>query len=351
MTTKHESKRSTSKKRYKNQDKHRWRNLLAWFIPLFAASIIAVIVTDGHNRFWTAFVSILVLLTYAWILLERYISRTSVQRRRVRIVISTLCIFVISVAVWKRPQNRDPITSPRPWLHLTADERQRFIAVLASQTEPRERVRLGCPAANEEVCILVTPFIDAFKRGHFIVENDRVERLTLGKPAGGVVLFKYGHADAFTPQDPDQGVWVNISPSLATVETAFAEIGINATSSADESLPQDLIAVFFGIESKEPRERENLKELMKRAEQQYGKPIPSPIPSLTPTSAPNPNKDKRKDQLVSYVNRAEALYKQGKYQEAIALCDKALAIDPTDRNASTLKSRIMKTRKILESKM
>lgn len=273
MTAKHEAKKRARRKHYKNQDTHRWRNLLAWFIPLVAASLIAVIATDGYIRFWIALASGLVLLIYAWVLLERYIYRGWVQQRRLRIGLGVSCILLMSVAVWKRPQSQYPITPPRPWLRLTADERQKFIGVLESQTEPRERVRLGCPAANEEICILVTPFIDAFKRGHFIVENDRIERVTLGKPTAGVVLFKYGHADAFNPQDPDQGVWVNISPSLATVESAFAEVGINATSSADEALPKDVIAVFFGIESKEPPDRKSLRELRKQAEEQYGKPI------------------------------------------------------------------------------
>jgi hypothetical protein len=273
MTAKHESKKRASKKDYKNQDKHRWRNLLAWFIPLFAASLIAVIATNGHVRFWTVVASSLGLLLYAWVLLERYIVRAVVPQKRLRVALGFSFILVVSAAVWNRPQNQSPTTTSRPWLRLTEDERQKFIAVLASQTETRERVRLGCPAANEEICILVTPFIDAFKRGHFIVENDIIERVTLGKPTGGVVLFKYGHADAFNPQDPDQGVWVKISPSLATVESAFAEVGINVTTSADESLPQDVIAIFFGIESKEPPDRENLKELRKQVEEQYGKPI------------------------------------------------------------------------------
>ena len=38
---------------------------------------------------------------------------------------------------------------------------------------------------------------------------------------------------------------MKISPSLATVESAFAEIGINATTSADEYLPQGVIAIFL----------------------------------------------------------------------------------------------------------
>jgi len=149
-----------------------------------------------------------------------------------------------------------------------------FLVRLASETEPRERVRLGCPAANEEICVLVTPFVDAFKRGHFIVENNRVDRVTLGQAAAGVVLFKYGHADAYNPQDPDQGVWVRQTPSMETIEEAFAQIGINLKQSADEALPEDVIGVYFSIEPYEPVERTNLRELRKQAEEQFGTPSP-----------------------------------------------------------------------------
>jgi hypothetical protein len=83
-----------------------------------------------------------------------------------------------------------------------------------------------------------------------VVENDRVDRIIPGKPIAGVVLFKYGHADKFDPQDPDQGKWVQYSRSLQTVEKAFASVGIKTTTVADEGLPQDVIGVFFGLEPK-----------------------------------------------------------------------------------------------------
>jgi hypothetical protein len=147
----------------------------------------------------------------------------------------------------------------------------KFVATLASQKEQRERVRLGCPAANEDICVLAAPFIDAFKRGHFFVEGDQIYRVTLGKPTGGVIISSYGHADAFDPQDPDQGKWVRQTPSLDTIEEAFAVIGINATGGADESLQNDVITVYFGIEPDErtDKQRESLRKQRRQAEEEF----------------------------------------------------------------------------------
>jgi len=136
----------------------------------------------------------------------------------------------------------------RQWLHFTDAEMATFVSTLASQAKERQHVKLGCPAADENICVLAAPFLNAFKRGHFIVDNDQIFRVVLGKPESGIVISAYGHADKFDPQDPDQGKWVQQTPSLSTVEDAFAAIGVNTGASADETLPESVISVYFGIE-------------------------------------------------------------------------------------------------------
>lgn len=261
---------SRRKRGFENQDKRRWRDLLLWFLPLLTASVIAVIAVPDAVRFWVAIVSFLFLLFYLAILLERYIWRTGTQHRKLRAALVLAFVLVIAGGVKWHPRPPTPSPPRRPWLRFTDEERQKFISALASQTEPREHVRLGCPAANEEICVLVTPFVDAFKRGHFIVEDNRIDRLTLSQPSAGVVLFKYGHADAYNSQDPDQGVWVRQTPSMETIEEPFAEIGINLTQTADEKMPKDVIGVYFGIEPYEPIERKNLKQIRQDAEKELG---------------------------------------------------------------------------------
>ncbi|MBA3239884.1 MAG: hypothetical protein H0T60_01495 [Acidobacteria bacterium] len=237
---------------------------------IFAVFFAYVVSAHGILLVWTSVASAITLLGYTLFLLEWYVWREPSERRKARtIFLLAGVLIVVFGGVWQSRIEK-PVPPHRTWLRFTDEERRRFIAALASQTEPRERVRIGCPAANEDICVLVTPFVDAFKRGHFVVENDRVERVTLGKPSAGVILFRYGHADAFDPQDPDQGVWSKITPSLETIEAAFAEIGINSQSSADQQLPEDAVGIYFGIEPHEPIEREDLKRLRQDAEKQLG---------------------------------------------------------------------------------
>ena len=91
-----------------------------------------------------------------------------------------------------------------------------------------------------------------FKRAGWVVERDQIERVVPTKPIAGVVLFKYGHADAFDPTDPDQGKWVELSESLLTVMRAFTEVDITTARAADERMPQGVIGVFFGVEPDRP---------------------------------------------------------------------------------------------------
>lgn len=266
--------RTGKKGRYKNQDKHRWRKVatallsVAFFVPF-----TTVFYLHGPGFVWSVVASVALLLALILVLLEWHVWKQGSAWARFCLI--CFCgLLSVGGFMW---QSRIEKLSPphRPWLRFTDEERRRFIATLAAQTEPRERVRIGCPAANEDICVLATPFVDAFKRGHFIVENDRVDRVTLSKPAAGVVLFKYGHADAFDPQDPNQGKWTEITKSLETVESAFGEIGINSRIMSDETIPKDVIGVYFGIEPYEPVERDDLRKLRREAEEQSSQ-KPSP---------------------------------------------------------------------------
>lgn len=66
------------------------------------------------------------------------------------------------------------------------------------------------------------------------------------------------------------GKWVKQTPSLSTIEDAFGEIGINTIGLADESMPQDLILIYFGIEPDEAtdKQRESLRKQRQEAERQ-----------------------------------------------------------------------------------
>ncbi|MGD0682628.1 MAG: PEGA domain-containing protein [Terracidiphilus sp.] len=52
-------------------------------------------------------------------------------------------------------------------------------------------------------------------------------------------------------------------------------------------------------------------------------------------------------EIAGHLDRGRALYKQGKYPEALAECDTVLKLDPTNAAALALKKQIEQTRKIL----
>lgn len=263
-------KNSAKKSKYKNQDKNRWRKVAAWGLPFIVVPVGFSVSAHDLVYLWTSVFVWIVFFLYILILLEWHIWRQNPARNRVRLCFFILCLVLFFGALkWQSRFDERPSPPHRPWLRLTEEEKRKFVARLASQTEPRERIRLGCPVANEDICVQVTQFVDAFKRGHFIVENNRVDRITLAQPMAGVVLFKYTHPHEYDAQDPDQGRWIMMTNSLETIEGAFAEIGINSRTTADPTLPEDVIGVFFGIESQEPIERLDLKKLKQEADEQF----------------------------------------------------------------------------------
>jgi amino acid transporter len=231
-----------------------WRDVLLCVIPLAIGFISTFIgIADSTHKvlaLWAGVGAVVAFLFFVLFLAEWYIWREKKERRKFRIAFVALSAAVVVAGFFWQSRIDNPPPPRSPWLTLTDQQKRGFITVLASQTETRERIKIGCPLGNEEICISTTPFIEFFKRGHFVVENDRIDRIIPGKPIAGVVLFKYGHADKFDPQDPDQGKWMRYSESLQTVKKAFASVGIKTTTVADEGLPHDVIGVFFGLEPK-----------------------------------------------------------------------------------------------------
>lgn len=130
---------------------------------------------------------------------------------------------------------------------LTGEQSTRFIEALSSQPPPREEVMIGCPTASEEACVFAAQFIDLFQEAGWVVRGNQVERGMLGKPDAGVLLMKRGEGK-LDPSDPWSGLWVQQSPSMQTLEKAFASVGIGTKQSAVARMPEGVIGVFIGIE-------------------------------------------------------------------------------------------------------
>ena len=75
-----------------------------------------------------------------------------------------------------------------------------------------------------------------------------------------------------------------------------------------------------------------------------GTPATSPTPVLSPTptvKSPAYPKSQKRESASIYIDRARALYGQGQYQGAIAACDKALRLEPNNKEALNLRKLIV----------
>ena len=75
----------------------------------------------------------------------------------------------------------------------------------------------------------------------------------------------------------------------------------------------------------------------------------SPTPHSKETAQPAQTKENNvsRNLAAAHIRKARTLYHQRRYQNAVAECNQALQIDPSNREAQTLKVRIERTAQIL----
>jgi hypothetical protein len=81
-------------------------------------------------------------------------------------------------------------------------------------------------------------------------------------------------------------------------------------------------------------------------------PSPTPTPNTTPVPAATPRVSPLKEagkQASLYLARAHELYEQGQYQAALSQCNKILSLEPSNKEAKKLKSKIERTIAILNN--
>jgi hypothetical protein len=140
---------------------------------------------------------------------------------------------------------------------LATDEITTFEVPLKAQKSEREEIIFACPAADENACVYATQFPDYFREAGWSVPRNGIERVTLGVAYAGIVIVT--HADAkpdFTK--PGTGVWVAMTPSLASVYEAFNGIGIEPDDVSDTNLPPNTLRIYVGAEKHNAAEQTQL---------------------------------------------------------------------------------------------
>jgi hypothetical protein len=162
---------------------------------------------------------------------------------------------------------------------LATGEIAAFEAPLRAQRSQREEIVFACPAADENACVYATQFPDYFREAGWSVPRNGIERVTLGVAYAGIVIVT--HADAkpdFTK--PGSGVWVAMTPSLASVYEAFHNVGIEADDISDTDLPGTTLRIYVGAEKHDEAEQTQLTKgmetmkpyLLQQAQQQPTQP-------------------------------------------------------------------------------
>jgi hypothetical protein len=162
---------------------------------------------------------------------------------------------------------------PGPRQHLTRRDLERFTDALRSVPQPRGSVRLGCPPADEDACLLAGQLLRAFRAAGWEVHGSGVDRMFLGNPVSGVVLLtREGHPDGSgrllrwedvpierrppaEPEDeypqPGKGRWTVLRPGLLGVMRALNGAGVTTRNRvhAGDGLAADMTLIYVGPHS------------------------------------------------------------------------------------------------------
>jgi hypothetical protein len=128
---------------------------------------------------------------------------------------------------------------------LSSKEMALFNGSLGKAPTGAEKIRLGCPQANEELCVVAGQFLPLFQRAGWSVEGNAVQRLVLPKPLSGVALFEHGEGTA-DPANPDQGLWMSQTKTVVQIVKAFGVVDMPPTSAADATMPVGTLGIYFG---------------------------------------------------------------------------------------------------------
>jgi hypothetical protein len=231
-----------------------WRQVILYVVPVLIGVLIAIpsFIWSAHPflSIWAIFAALSLTLFYVYYLMFQFVWRESHARKRLKklCLIAEVMILILCAAwQYKAARQPAPIAQEKRLRSLTAQRRSQFVEVLKAQREPREQIRLGCVPSSEETCVFAGQLFDLFREAGWTVRGNKVERGTLEIPRPGVVLMRQGIGES-NPSDPNSGLRMIQTPSLQSVERAFAGIGIKVEKAANALLEEDVTAVIVGLE-------------------------------------------------------------------------------------------------------
>jgi hypothetical protein len=139
---------------------------------------------------------------------------------------------------------------------LSTNEQEKFIDDIKPVAAKAWPVQLMCPPTEERECVAASQFVQLFGRAGWPQVHQYVDRVQAGNPGSGVFFVRHSTADVDynNPvfRDPKVGVWTEVPPNYASLEKAFAGLGIKTSSTNGVAFPSHQIGIYFGTGSARP---------------------------------------------------------------------------------------------------
>ncbi len=132
---------------------------------------------------------------------------------------------------------------------LTGRRGQIFQALLNTQLEPRDTIRVGCIGWIEESCIAAGKFLLLFSQDGWKIDSNRVFRFDPGIPPEGMTIAS--KTPRYTDNlPPHLGHWGKMDASQVTFWQTFWWMQIPVGASGDPDMAEGTIGIYFGPEPK-----------------------------------------------------------------------------------------------------
>lgn len=214
---------------------------VGWFLAVFIALALLLLAPKiGRSTTFVALIAMACCLIHP--IKQLGIVRDASSHRMKRCWFSILMglaiamIVIFAIFVWP----------PLPYYRiLSRNDTDLFNRYLGRAPAGEEAIRIGCPQANEEICVIAGQFLPLFQRAGWKVEGNSVQRLVLPKPISGVALFEHG-IGAPDPANPEQGLWAQQTLAIIQITKAFTSIKMIPSAAGDSTMPEGVIGIYFG---------------------------------------------------------------------------------------------------------
>lgn len=139
-------------------------------------------------------------------------------------------------------------TAQRPY-DITGSRHDAFVALLNTQAEQRDVIRVGCVAWSDPACVAAGKFLILFSEAGWKIDSDRVFRMEPSIPSDGIGMVTHIEpAIAADKLPPHLGHWNQMDTSQITFWRAFRWMQIPISPSGSVDTPVGTIGIFFGPE-------------------------------------------------------------------------------------------------------